>query len=274
MTQSPVGGFGAAPEPVEVAPELRALLVRLRDGAFDAPSPDGAIHLLDKVAREMTSLLGRYDRDTLVAWRKLGQIRNESGDWAAAVHLLGQVATDMAHALGQADRETLHAQADLAFAIGNAGNGADVALRLHHLLPLLRTEFGPQHPMALTAQVQLAVNTGRTGDVLTAVGELMQLVPVIEQALGDEGLTLSEARAELGRLVPQWRRVTGGGPLPPVMAVAMVHRLIVWDFGSDQEADAYLTELERATGRKGLAGRLAAVPDGMTAPHATAMVLS
>ncbi|MFJ5231481.1 hypothetical protein ACIQBJ_16470 [Kitasatospora sp. NPDC088391] len=274
MTESPVGSFGAAPEPVEVAPEVRALLVRLRDGVFDAPSPEGATHLLEKVAREMTSLLGRYDRDTLVAWRQLGQIRNESGEWAAAVHLLGQVAADMAQVLGPADRESLHAQADLAFAIGNAGSGEDAAARLRHLLPSLHAEFGPQHPMTLTAQVQLAVNTARTGDVLTAVGDLVQLLPVIEQAVGDEGLTLSEARAELGRLVPQWRRVTGGAALAPVMAVAMVHRLIVWDFDSDQEADAFLTELERATGRKGLAGRLAAVPDGMTAPHATAMVLA
>ncbi|GAA4864332.1 hypothetical protein [Kitasatospora terrestris] len=273
MTESPVGSFGAAPEAAEVSPEVRGLLVRLRDGAFEAPTPDGAIHLLDRVAREMTSLLGRYDRETLVAWRQLGQFRNESGDAAGAVHLLGQVSVDMSQALGASDRETLHAQADLAFAIGNAGNGHDAALRLRHLVPVLRTEFGAQHPLVLTAQVQQAVNTGRTGDVLTAVGELMQLVPVIEQAVGDEGITLAEARAELGRMVPQWRRVVGGGPLPPVMAVAMVHRLIVWDFGSDKEADAYLTELERATGRKGLAARLAAVPDGMTAPHATAMVL-
>ncbi|GAA2750955.1 hypothetical protein [Kitasatospora cinereorecta] len=271
--QSP-GSSGEAPaEPAEAAPELRALLVRLRDRAGDAPGPDGAAHLLELVAREMTALLGRYDRETLVAWRELGFARREAGDPAAAVHLLGQVVADMAQALGPADRDTLYAHLEFAAAMGDAGDPGGAAQRLRDLVPSLTAEVGPQGDLALTAQVQLAVNLGRIGDLMGAVGQLLQLLPAIEQGLGEQSRALADARTGLGRLVVPWRRVAGGGGLPPVMAVAMVHRLIVWDFGSDAEADAYLTELERATGRKGLAGRLAAVPDGMTAAQATAMVL-
>ncbi|WP_354642310.1 hypothetical protein [Kitasatospora camelliae] len=259
--------------PVEVAPGVRELLVRLRDAADTAPSSEAAVHLLESVAREMTGLLGRHDRDSLTAWRELGYHRNRAGDPVGAVHLLGQVTADLAHVFGPADPDTLYAGLELATAVGDSGDPNGAAHRLRELLPALTAAAGPDDARTLAAHVRLAVETGRLGDVMGAIGAFALLIPRIQQVLGEGHPLLGEARCGLGRLVPHRRRLAGGGGIAPVEAVAMVHRLMVWDFDTDEEADAFLSELEHATGQRHLAGRLATVPDTLTPDHATAIVL-
>ncbi|MEU2629285.1 hypothetical protein [Kitasatospora sp. NPDC007106] len=257
----------------EAPAAVRELLVRLRDRADEAPTPDAAVHLLESVAREMTALLGRYDRDALAAWRRLGDRRCAAGDPAGAVHLLGQVAADAAQALGPGDPDTLEVRLEQARALGEAGDPFGAVHLLREVQPALVQALGPYDARALASQARLAHAVALTGDLVSAFGMLLELIPVVQHHLGPAHPLVGEARCSLGRLVPQWRRAAGGGGLPQVAAVAMVHRLLVWDFASDQEADAFLTELERATGHRSLAARLAAVPEEMTAEQAAQSML-
>ncbi|MFD9126195.1 tetratricopeptide repeat protein [Kitasatospora sp. NPDC059571] len=270
---SPPAAPAAPPAAADAPAAVRELLLRLRDRAPEAPTPDGAGHLLESVAREMTALLGRYDRDTLAAWRQLGTVRLAAGDAAGAVHLLGQVAADAVQALGPGDPDTLQIRTEHARALGDAGDTYGALNLLREVQPALVQAVGAYDARALAGQTGLARAVARSGDTAAAVGMLLELVPVVQQHLGPDHPLLGEARCELGRLVPAWRRLAGGAGLPVVAAVAMVHRLLVWDFASDREADLFLTELERATGHRDLAGRLAAVPDEMPAEQATTLLL-
>ncbi|MFJ1704298.1 hypothetical protein [Kitasatospora sp. NPDC088346] len=273
-TDVPPGEFGPAEPPPAAVPEVRALLVRLRAAAPAARTADGAAQLLEAVAREMVAELGRYDRQTLSTWREVARWQGEAGDPGAAIHLLEQVILDMAQALGTGDPETLSARLDLAAEVGRAGDPAAALRRLHELLPALTAAVGEDDIRVLRARIDVAAHTVAVGDLAGGVQQLVQLVPRIQQVLGEDHLLLSEARLTLGRYVQRWGRTPGAPPgLGWVEAVAVVHRLTVWDFDTDREALACVSELERRTGLKGLADRIYSAPDHLTAEQVTALAL-
>ncbi|MFE9426782.1 hypothetical protein ACFYNO_27890 [Kitasatospora sp. NPDC006697] len=279
MSAESSGSFGPA-EPEDSVPAddaLREVLIRFRDAAADAPSEAATQYLLDLVAREMTARLGRFDRETLVTWRELGTQQDAGGKSAAAVHLLGQVVTDMAQELGPSDPDTLVAHLELATAIGNSGDPRTASQRFQELLPALTAVHGTYDARVLTVQVRLAANQARAGDVLTAVQQLQGLIPWLQQNLPVGHPLVGEARCALARLVPTFRHLTGtpnGTGLGPIEAVAMVHRLLVWDFANDAEAKACIDDLGRFTGKRGIAGKLSSVPENMPAEQATAVLLA
>ncbi|WP_145907952.1 hypothetical protein [Kitasatospora viridis] len=279
MSAESPGSFGPT-EPEDAAPAddaVREVLIRFREAATDAPSDEAKLHLLDLVAREMTARLGRFDRETLVTWREVGCQQDSDGKSAAAVHLLSQVVTDMAQELGPADPDTLVAHLELATAIGNSGDPRAAMQRFQELLPALTAVHGAYDARVLTVQVRLAANQAKAGDVLTAVQQLQGLIPWLQQNLPVGHPLVGEARCALARLVPTFRHLTGtpnGTGLGPIEAVAMVHRLLVWDFASDAEAKTCMDELGRFTGKKGIASRLTSVPENMPAEQAAAMLLA
>jgi hypothetical protein len=272
----PSGGSPADAVP-DTAGDVRALLLRLRAAADDAPSEDATGHLLELVAREMTSLLGRFDRDALATWRERACRYDAAGNPGAAVHLLSQVVTDMVQQFGPADPDTLVTHLELATAIGNGGDPRGAVQRFQELLPALTTAHGAQDARVLTVQVRIAANLARASEVFPAVQQLQALIPWIQQTLPPGHPLLGEARCALGRLVPSFRHLTStpdSAGLGPVEAVAMVHRLLVWDFGSDAEAKACIKDLGRFTGKRSIADRLAAVPEDMTTEQAAGLLLA
>lgn len=264
------------PAPPSVAPPAgpagpvagaRERLLGQRRAAAAAPSPGDAAVLLETLARDATAELGRYDRDTLVTWRELAWYRDAAGDHVGAVHLLQQLVLDMAQALGAADPDTLHARFDLACATGNAGGSQAAVQQLYGLIPQLAATLGPYDARVLKAQHDLALHIANTGDRAGALHQLRQLVPLVQQTLGEAHPLLSEVRLDLGRYAELWglTKEGRGAGLTWVEAVAFVHRLLVWDFDTDQEADACLRELERRTGVPGLLDRVMLAPDHLTA---------
>ncbi|MGC0318132.1 hypothetical protein [Kitasatospora acidiphila] len=256
---------------------VRALLLRLRAAAADAPSDEATGYLLELVAREMTAVLGRFDRDALIAWRERACQHDAAGNPGAAVHLLAQVVTEMTQHLGPTDSDTLVTHLELATAIGNNGDPRTAVQRFQELVPALAMAHGAQDARVLTVQVRMATNLARAGEVFPAVQQLQSLVPWIQQNLPAGHPLLGEARCALARLVPTFRHLTGtpdSAGLGPVEAVAMVHRLLVWDFGSDAEAKACVKDLGRFTGKRGIADRLAAIPDDMSAEQAAGFLLA
>ncbi|MEU9127136.1 hypothetical protein AB0D08_03290 [Kitasatospora sp. NPDC048540] len=273
-TEDPQGRFGPAEEPADAVPAVRELLIRLRAAAEVARTPQGAAELLEAVAREMVGELGRYDRDTLATWREAARRQGEAGDPAAAIHLLEQVILDMAQALGAGDPETLTARLDLAAEVGRAGDAGGALRRLHDLLPALTAAVGADDARVLRARAQYAAHTAAVGDLGGSVHQLVQLVPQVQQALGEEHPLLGEARTALARAAQQLGRAPGAPPgLGWIEAVAIVHRLTVWDFDTDREALDCLSELERRTGLKGLADRIYGAPDHLTAEQVTTLAL-
>ncbi|MCC9306259.1 hypothetical protein LN042_03895 [Kitasatospora sp. RB6PN24] len=256
---------------------VRALLLRLRAAAAEAPSDEVAGQVLELVAREMTSLLGRYDREALITWRERACRQDAAGNPGAAVHLLGQVVAEMAQHLGPTDPETLVTHLELATAIGNNGDPRAAVQRFQELLPALTAAHGAQDARVLTVQVRMAANLARAGEVFPAAQQLQTLIPWIQQSLPTGHPLLGEARCALARLVPTFRRLTGtpdSAGLGPVEAVAMVHRLLVWDFGSDAEAKACVKDLSKFTGKRSIADRLASIPDDLSPEQAAGLLLA
>ncbi|WP_104816802.1 hypothetical protein [Kitasatospora sp. MMS16-BH015] len=251
----------------------RDLLVRLREGAAAAPSAEAATHLLGLVARELTALVGRYDREALITWRELGRQTCLAGETSAAVHLLGQVLTDLAQALGPTDPDTLTAHLELATALGEDGDPRTAAQRLGELLPVLHAAFGPADPRTLATRCRLAVNTGRLGETAAAYAQLHALVADLQQHLPPEHPLLAEARSALGRVAAAGGG-TPGAPATRIEILALVHRLLVWDFDTDEEATACLDHLGRLTGKRHLTERLTALPDNLTPEEAATALLA
>lgn len=260
--------------PVETPPGVRALLERLRRAAADAPTADGAVYLLEVVAREMVATLGRFDRETLGAWCELARHRDSAGDPAGAVRLLEQLLPDLTQALGADDPDTLLARLELAACIGNSGR-PDIALhQIHELLPALTAAAGPNDIRVLRARRDLALQTARAGDLGGCVYQLQQLIPQIQQVLGEQDALLAEARLDLATHSQQWGRTPPGGQAGIGWGelVAIVYRLTVWDFDSDKDAEICLSELERRTGRRDLSDRIFTVPEHLTADQVAALV--
>ncbi|MFE3230868.1 hypothetical protein ACFXKJ_02060 [Kitasatospora indigofera] len=266
---------GPVPGPALVAPAsvdgARAELLRQREEARRV-EPAVAAGMLEGTAREMVARLGRYDRDTLTTWRELAWYRDAAGDPAGALHLLGMVVPDLMQALGPADPDTLQARFELAVLTGTAGHPQAAAQQLHALIPQLAATLGPYDERVLKAQHDLALQVADTGDVPGALHQLRLLVPLVQQMLGEGHPLLGEVRLDLGRYAELWGLTPAGRAtgLGWVEAVAMVHRLLVWDFETDQEADASLRELERRTGTRDLMDRIFLAPEHLTAEQVAA----
>ncbi|MER8183695.1 hypothetical protein [Kitasatospora sp. NPDC094015] len=191
-----------------------------------------------------------------------------------AAQLLEAVAREMVAELGRYDRETLATWREAARRQGEAGDPATAAHLLGQVVADLVQALGPGDPETLGARVDLAAMTGALGDPAGAAGQLAQLVPQLQQALGEEHPLLGQARAQLGRQVQQLGRLPGAPTgIGWVEAVAVVHRLMVWDFEADREALDCVAELERRTGLKGLADRIYTAPDHLTTEQVTALAL-
>ncbi len=267
----PPAGPPAAPP---AADDVRAGLLRRRLAVGQVERAE-AVVLMDAIARESVALLGRYDRDTLTAWRELAWYRDEAGDPAGALQLLGQVTPDLVRALGPGDPDTLQARFELAVLTGTVGNPLGAVQQLYPLLPELAAAFGPYDVRVLKAQHDLALQLADTGDVGAALGQLRGLVPLVQQVLGEGHPLLDETRLDLGRYAELWGlspagRGTGLG-WPEV--VALVYRLQVWDFETDKEAHACLKQLERRTGTKDLMDRIFLAPEHLTAEQVAAVAL-
>ncbi|MEV4613298.1 hypothetical protein AB0K43_11950 [Kitasatospora sp. NPDC049258] len=191
-----------------------------------------------------------------------------------AAQLLEAVAREMVAELGRYDRETLATWREVARRQGEAGDPAGAAHLLGQVIPDLARALGANDPETLGARLDLAARTAALGDLGGAAGQLVQLVPQLQQALGEEHPLVGEARAVLGRQVQQLGRLPGAPTgIGWVEAVAVVHRLMVWDFEVDREALDCVGELERRTGLKGLADRIYSAPDHLTPEQVTALAL-
>ncbi|MFF1949282.1 hypothetical protein [Kitasatospora herbaricolor] len=254
------------------AEEARAELLRQREAARRV-EPAAAVGMLDGTARQMVARLGRYDRDTLTTWRELAWYRDAAGDPAGALQLLRLVVPDLVQALGHADPDTLQARFELAVLTGTAGDPQGAAQQLHALIPQLAATLGPYDERVLKAQHDLALQVADAGDVAGALNQLRLLVPLVQQMLGEGHPLLAEVRLDLGRYAELWGLTPAGRAtgLAWVEAVAMVHRLLVWDFETDKEADASLRELERRTGARDLMDRIFLAPEHFTAEQVAAM---
>ncbi|MCX5210824.1 hypothetical protein OG689_16260 [Kitasatospora sp. NBC_00240] len=261
----------AVPRPAPPAEDVRAELLRQREAARQV-EPAAAAGLLEGTAREMVARLGRYDRDTLTTWRELAWYRDAAGDPAGALQLLEQVVPDLVQALGHADPDTLQARFELAVLIGTAGNPQGAAHQLHALIPQLAATLGPYDERVLKAQHDLALQVADAGDVAGALNQLRLLVPLVQQMLGEGHPLLAEVRLDLGRYAELWGLTPAGRStgLGWVEVVAMVHRLLVWDFETDREADASLRELERRTGARDLMDRIFLAPEHLTTEQVAA----
>ena len=263
----------AAPTGTAAADPRAGLLLR-RQEAGRAEATE-AVRLLEALAREMVAGLGRYDRDTLTTWRALAWYRDEAGDPGGAHQLLAQVVPDLVRALGPTDPDTLQARYELAVLTGTTGRPQDAAYQLHFLVPDLAAALGPYDERVFRARHDLALQLADTGDLGAALHQLREVVPLIQQTLGESHPLLADTRLDLGRYSELWALSPAGrgAGLGWAEAVAIVHRLMVWDFETDREADACLRELERRTGAKGLMDRVFLAPEHLTAEQVAAVAL-
>ncbi|MFB7474718.1 protein kinase [Kitasatospora sp. NPDC056184] len=270
LTSPPVT---APPPPQPSPPEaVRAALRARRDAAFRASTPGESAIQLQAVAQEAVAALGATDRETLNAWRDFTWFLSRAGDLDGAIRLLSTVSEDMRLALGQADPDTLAARYHLVWCIGESGETVSALRRLVQLLPDLHAAWGGHDPRVLKARHDLAVYTANRGDLEGAVLQLRTLLPDLARALGEHHPATVQAWQDLAgyqhRLAaaPAGRARSGRRPrMHPAEALVLIRRLLAWDFGSEQEANACLTALERGTGIKEVGTWILSAPDHVTA---------
>ncbi|GAA1383146.1 hypothetical protein GCM10009639_03090 [Kitasatospora putterlickiae] len=263
------------PTPIPPPPtheEVRAVLRERRKAAFRAATAGESAVQLQAVAQEAVVALGATDRETLTAWRDFTWFLSRAGDLPGAIRLLSTLAEDMRLALGQADPDTLAARYHLVWCIGESGETVSALRRLVQLLPDLHATWGGHDPRVLKARHDLAVYTANRGDLEGAVLQLRTLLPDLARALGEQHPATVQAWQDLSgyqqRLAaaPAGRTRQGRRPrMHPGEALLLIRRLLDWDFGSDQEANACLTALEHGTGIKRVGDWILAAPDHVTA---------
>ncbi|MFD0273267.1 protein kinase [Kitasatospora sp. NPDC127111] len=265
LTTPPVTAPPAANEAV------RAALRERRTAAHRAATAGESAIQLQAVARDSVVALGATDRDTLNAWRDFTWYLSRAGDLDGAIRLLTTVVEDMRLALGQTDPDTLAARYHLTWCIGESGETVSAIRRLTQLLPDLHAAWGGHDARVLKARHDLAVYAANRGDLDGAVLQLRTLLPDLARALGEQHPTTVQAWHDLSayqqRLAQPARRSRAARKvrIGQAEALALVRRLLAWDFASDQEADACLTALERGTGIKGVGDWILSAPDHVTA---------
>ncbi|MFF2352527.1 protein kinase [Kitasatospora sp. NPDC058115] len=275
VTAPPPPPLPPAPAPSPPPPsqeEVRAALHERRNAAFRAATAGESAVQLQAVAQEAVAALGAGDRQTLNAWRDFTWFLSRAGDLGGAIRLLSTVAEDMGLALGRTDPDTLAARYHLVWCIGESGETVSALRRLGQLLPDLHATWGAHDPRVLKARHDLAVYTANRGDLDGAVLQLRTLLPDLARTLGEQHPATLQAWQDLAgyqqRLAaaPAGRARPGRRPqMHPGEALLLIHRLLAWDFASDQEANACLTALERGTGIKQVGDWILSAPDHVTA---------
>ncbi|WP_380285417.1 protein kinase [Kitasatospora purpeofusca] len=275
LTTPPVTAPPPAPSPpAPSSPQeaVRATLRERRAAAFRAATPGESAIQLQAVAQEAVAALGATDRETLNAWRDFTWFLSRAGDLDGAIRLLSTVSEDMRLVLGRTDPDTLAARYHLVWCIGESGETVSALRRLVQLLPDLHTAWGGHDPRVLKARHDLAVYTANRGDLAGAVLQLRALLPDLARALGEHHPATVQAWQDLAgyqhRLAaaPAGRARSGRRPrMHPGEALALIRRLLAWDFGSEQEANACLSALERGTGIKEVGTWILSAPDHVTA---------
>ncbi|MFI9361324.1 hypothetical protein ACIG5E_09700 [Kitasatospora sp. NPDC053057] len=130
-------------------------------------------------------------------------------------------------AWGPQDSRVLKARHDLAVHQANRGDLQGAAMRLHGLLPDLARTLGEHHPSTVRAWLDLAGYRHRLAQAGRKGGADRRWAPRI-------------SRTEL---------------------LVLIRRLRVWDFATDQEAQACVGALERGLGLKGVADVVFEAPD-------------
>ncbi|WP_051755039.1 serine/threonine-protein kinase [Kitasatospora purpeofusca] len=260
--------------PPSAAPHapVRAALSERRSAAHRAATPEEAAALLHAVAQEALAALGPADRETLAAWRDFAWFLSRTGDLDGAIRLLSTVAEDLRVALGPSDPDTLTARYHLLRCIGESGETVSAMRRLAELLPELHTVWGPHDPRVFQARHDLAAYTAERGDLEGAVLQLRTLLPELVAVLGEQHPLTVHAWQDLAARQQRLAAAPAGRPKPgkrprmhPAEALALIRRVLAWEFASEKEADACLDALERGTGIKQIGEWILAAPDHVTA---------
>ncbi|WP_051709882.1 serine/threonine-protein kinase [Streptomyces sp. NRRL S-350] len=264
LTTPPV----VAAQPAET---VRAALRERRAAAYRAATAGESAIQLQAVAQECVAALGARDRDTLCTWRDFAWYLSRTGDLAGAIRLLTSVADDMGSALGPLDSDTLGARCHLVWCIGESGAAVTAVRLLNGLLPDLHAAWGMHDTRVLKARHDLAVQHANREDLQSAVAHLSALLPDLARVLGEHHPSTLQAWQDLAgyqqRLARAGRRGAGGPHrrrpprMSPMEALALVRRLRLWDFASDDEARACMEALDRGLGLKGVADLVFDAPD-------------
>ncbi|MFF7590045.1 protein kinase [Kitasatospora purpeofusca] len=251
---------------------VRSALSERRSAAHRAATPEEAAALLHALAQEALAALGPTDRETLAAWRDFAWFLSRTGDLDGAIRLLSTVTEDLRLALGPSDPDTLTARYHLLRCIGESGETVSAMRRLAELLPELHAVWGPHDPRVFQARHDLAAYTAERGDLEGAVLQLRTLLPELVAVLGEQHPLTVHAWQDLAARQQRLAAAPAGRPRPgkrprmhPAEALALIRRVLAWEFASEREADACLDALERGTGIKQIGEWILAAPDHVTA---------
>ncbi|MEU4115959.1 protein kinase [Kitasatospora sp. NPDC028055] len=259
----PVGRPVEPPGPVEDAVAVRARLAATV-GAVQDERPAAAVHRLRPVVEAAVRSLGGTDPEVVAARRDLARHLDRDRRPAQAVGLLEDLLADLQPVLGQLDPQVLEVRYDLAGMVRRSGHPATAVRLLTALLPALRSARGPRGPLVLQAGVDLAACSAQLGDFPAAAARLEELLPQLVEAFGPAHRRCVQAGADLAeyrkrarfhraphRAVRAWRvRIDRDQAL----------RLVRWIRTAGEPVPELSRELERGTGVKGLAERVASAP--------------
>ncbi|MFE4972558.1 protein kinase [Kitasatospora sp. NPDC056651] len=247
---------------VEDAAAVRGRLLETAEAVRDA-RPAVAAHRLRPVVDAAARSLGPTDPEVVTARRDLARYYGRAAQPAPAVRLLGDLAEDLEQALGAADPQVLEVRYELTELVRGSGETVTAIRLLVDLLPALRAAWGPQGPLVLRAGQDLATCQARRGDFRGAVLRLTDLVPRLDEAFGVTDRRSMRARADLAECRKRAR--FQGGPARAVRAWRVridrdeALRLVRLLRAGDADPLA-VRALERGTGAKGVAERVAAAP--------------
>ncbi|MEU3560885.1 serine/threonine-protein kinase [Kitasatospora sp. NPDC006786] len=251
------------------AESVRAALRERRSAAYRAATAGESAMLLQTLAQECVTLLGRSDRDTLCTWRDFAWYLSRTGDLNGAVRLLTALVDDMRAALGPVDPDTLGARYHLVWCVGESGAPVTAIRLMNELLPDLHAAWGPYDPRVLKARHDLALHRANRGDPQGAVLQLHGLLPDLARVLGEHHPSTVQAWRDLAGYQQQLAQAGRKGPgqrrrtprMSPMEALVLVRRLRLWDFATDEEARACMDALDRGIGLKGVADVVFDAPD-------------
>ncbi|MFE4515107.1 protein kinase [Kitasatospora sp. NPDC056783] len=274
----PTAAAGPAPVEdtvVEDAAAVRGRLLETVEAARDA-RPAVAAHRLQPVVDAAARSLGATDPEVVAARRDLARYLGSAGLPARAVRVLGDLAEDLESASGPVDPQVLEVRYELTGLVRESHETVTAIRLLTDLLPALRTAWGPQGPLVLRAWQDLAACQARRGDFQGAVLRLTELVPRLDEAFGVTDRRSMRARADLAEYRKRAR--FHGGPARAVRALRVridrdeALRLVRRLRSGDADPHA-VRALERGTGAKGVAQRVAAAPFFVTDEDLVAEIL-
>ncbi|WP_316526307.1 serine/threonine-protein kinase [Kitasatospora brasiliensis] len=249
------------PAPVEDAVVLRARLTETVRAVRDE-RPAKAVYLLQPVVDAAAGSLGATDPEVVTARRDLARYFGRAGQRTRAVRVLEGLVEDLNSALGPVDPQVLEVRYDLTELVRDSGETVTAIRLLTELLPVLRGALGPRGPLVFKAWQDLATCQARRRDYQAAVLQLTDMVPRLDEAFGVTDRRSMRARADLAEYRKRAR--FHGGPARTVRAwrvridrdeaLRLVRRL---RSGGDPQA---ARALERGTGAKGVAERVASAP--------------